>query len=59
MFYWTADQLTPENSWRLDGVYQRALAAKSLDYEVVIEADEKGMAMKYKKIVAVPWSWEN
>lgn len=59
MFYWTVDKLTPQNSWRLDDVYHRAMAAKSLGYEVVIEADEKGMAMKYKKIVAVPYEWEN
>ena len=59
MFYWTADKLTPQNSWRLDDVYQRVQAAKTLGYEVVIEADEKGMAMKYKKTVDVPWSWEN
>jgi len=59
MFCWSADKLTPENSWRLDEVYQRCKAAKSLGYEVVIEADEKGLVMKYKKTVDVPWSWEN
>lgn len=59
MFYWSLENLEPEKVWRLDDVYQRTLAAQSLGYEVVIEADEKGMAMKYKKKIEAPFSWQS
>lgn len=58
MFYWPEDKLRSEKAWRLDDVYQRTLAARSLGYEVIIEADEKGMAMKYRKKAEVPYRWQ-
>lgn len=59
LFYWKAESLIPTQAWRLDDVYQRTLAAQSLGYEVVIEADEKGMTMKCKKKISPPYCWEH
>ena len=59
MFYWSLENLKPGKVWRLDDVYQRTLAAQSLGYEVVIQADENGMTMKYKEKIETPWLWEN
>lgn len=58
MFFWPADKLTSDKVWRLDDVYQRTMAAKSLGYEVVLEVDEKGMAMKYRKVIEIPTRWQ-
>jgi len=58
MFYWSEGQMSPDRAWRLTEVYQRTLAAKSLGYEVVLEADDKGLAMKYRKVVEIPLEWQ-
>jgi len=59
MFFWSLENLKPEKAWRLDDVYQRTLAAQALGYEVVVEADEKGMTMKYKKKIETPLAWRD
>lgn len=58
MFYWSIDGLRPDRAWRLDEVYQRALAAQTLGYEVIIEATDKGMTIKYRKTVELPFGWQ-
>lgn len=58
MFYWSVENLKPEKAWRLDDVYQRTLAAQAIGYEVVLEANEKGMEMKYRKKVEIPFEWQ-
>lgn len=59
MFYFSKDTLKPHNSWRLDDVYQRALAAKELGHEVILEADENGLHIKYREQTPVPYLFEN
>lgn len=49
MFSFAKDKLTPGNSWRLDDVYQRALAAKVCGYSVEVRADADGMSIEYVK----------
>lgn len=58
MFFWTVENLAADKVWRLDGLYQRVIAAKELGYEVVVEADEKGMTTKYRKIIETPFQLE-
>lgn len=59
MFYWKKADLIPQNSWRLDEVYQRTLAANKLGYEVVITADKQGMTFQYREIAKPAWNWED
>jgi hypothetical protein len=52
MFTWTRDSLMthPPTGFRLDDVYQRALAAQQLGYDVILVADQTaGMTLYYKK----------
>ncbi len=59
MFTWEMSQLTHQKGWRLDELYQRTIAAQTLGYEVVIEADENGMKASYRKSISIPYHWEN
>lgn len=59
MFRWAKKDLVPQNSWRMDDVYQRTLAAQSLGYEVTLTADEDGLSMKYRKSMDVPFQWKD
>jgi hypothetical protein len=49
MFVFEAKQLVPTISFRLDQLFQRAIAAEKLGFNVVINADEAGMIISYRK----------
>lgn len=49
-FFWKGDSLVPDRGYRLDQVFQRAIAAKSMGYEMVISAEESGMIIYYRKL---------
>lgn len=59
MFYLEKKSLRSDIPYNLDDVYQRTLAAQTLGYEVVIEADKEGMTIRYRKkpkYDELPWS---
>ena len=42
--------------WKLTDLYERAAAAKQLDYDVILEATDEGLEVSYiKKIPYIPW----
>lgn len=57
MFFWKTSDLNASMSYRLDDVYQRALAAKTLGFEVVLEVDANSMQMRFRKKLTVPPGW--
>lgn len=47
-------------SFSLQDLYQRTLAAHTLDYEVVLRPTDKGMSAVYRRRFKLPWffaSW--
>lgn len=49
MFHFNRSNLKDSTSWSLDDVYERALAAETLGFEVILHADNEGMSINYRK----------
>lgn len=43
--------------WTLTDLYERVKAADQLGYDVVLVAEDAGLAVQYAKRPDVPWDW--
>lgn len=56
MWFYPKKQLN--DGWPLTDLYERVSAAKQLGYDVVLEANEMGLIVKYiKQIPNIPSTW--
>lgn len=56
MWYYPKNRL--DEGWNLGDLYERVSAAKQLGYDVILEADNKGLIVKYvKSIPDIPWEF--
>lgn len=56
MFYYPKSRLSEK--WELRDLFERTAAAEQLGYEVVLEATDLGLEVKYrKKAPDVPWEF--
>lgn len=56
MWRYAKEQLN--QTWRLNGLWERVAAAEQLGYDVVLEAKEDGLHVVYvKKIPDTPFEW--
>lgn len=56
MWRYPKDKLA--SSWNLTDLYERTMAAQQLGYKVIIEADERGISVKYVKNAPIPYQWK-
>ena len=46
-----------DSGWKLSEVYQRVSAADQLGYEVLLEANDYGLRVYYRKKMNIPMKW--
>lgn len=46
-------------SWRVDDIYERTIAAKALGYDVMLEAKDDGLHVRFvKRVPEIPFGWQ-
>lgn len=56
---WHYPKAKLDTGWNLTDLWERTSAAEQLGYDVVLEANENGLTVKYvKKIPHVPMNWQ-
>jgi hypothetical protein len=56
---WLYDKAKLGTGWSLVDLYERTAAAEQLGYDVVLEANENGLLVKYvKKVPETPWEFK-
>ena len=49
----------PSSAWNLYGLYERTKAAEQLGYDVILQANDNGLTVIYKKkLPHIPFEWQ-
>lgn len=54
---WRYNKQDLGKNWTLTDLYERVKAAEQLGYDVVLIAEDAGLAVQYTKRPDVPWNW--
>jgi len=57
MFIYPIDKLT--NTWTMNQLYERVVAADQLRYDVVLKSTNNGLEVHYIKQIEIPIEWRN
>ena len=57
MFIYPIDKLA--NTWTMNQLYERVVAADQLGYDVVLKSTNNGLEVHYIKQIEIPIEWRN